>query len=422
MLFNIINFIIIISKILSITYPITFKPDSYILQNSGNTSQQPLINKGFFNIKATQNGNEIILTPSFYFPLIMFFSNTTTTNNPINNTVYTIKDIFNETYEFQIYKSNFTLMNDSKLQLEYYAQTNKSMPSQYKNQNSNGILGLSPVKKIKEKDNQKSFISYDLYQSLFPSKDKRHIIIEPHYDDNCNITNSSIFLGNGNNTNFDHGFELVKENDEDERWSLQLIALFFENDKNEVSRDGKRINANESTIYFDEGDQRYMILSYSYAEEILEKYFKDNCTIEKDFEDNKYYHIVCNFTNFTNCTHLYIQFEDYGYKVDRRIIWEDKKDKQILKIHFTNTSNELYIFSGILGNFRRKYSQENEKSTKIYIERGFCDSDIVDLSGIFKIIVIIIVLFVVIVITIFVMRMMKKDTNDSVDYNNMQQI
>ena len=165
-----------------------------------------------------------------------------------------------------------------------------------------------------------------------------------------------------------------------------------------------------------------MILSYSYAEEILEKYFKDNCTIEKDFEDNKYYHIVCNFTNFTNCTHLYIQFEDYGYKVDRRIIWEDKKDKQILKIHFTNTSNELYIFSGILGNFRRKYSQENEKSTKIYIERGFCDSDIVDLSGIFKIIVIIIVLFVVIVITIFVMRMMKKDTNDSVDYNNMQQI
>ena len=84
-------------------------------------------------------------------------------------------------------------------------------------------------------------------------------------------------MGDGNNTNFEHGFEIVKENEEDERWSLKLIALFFENDKNEVSRDGKRINANESTIYFDEGDQRYMILSYSYAEEIMEKYFKNNC-------------------------------------------------------------------------------------------------------------------------------------------------
>ena len=47
---------------------------------------------------------------------------------------------------------------------------------------------------------------------------------------------------------------------------------------------------------------------------------------------------------------------------------------------------------------------------------------IIDLSGIWKIIFIIIVLLVVIIITIFVMRMMKKDTNESVDYNNMQQI
>ena len=420
MLFNIINFIIIISKILSITYPITFKPDSYILQNSGNTSQQPLINKGFFNIKAKQNGTDILLTPSFYFPLIMFFSDTPITNKPINNTVYN-QNISQETYEYHIYESKFILLNHSEILLKY-GHTNKSIPSQYKNQNSNGILGLSPMKKIKEKDNENSFFSYDLYQSLFPSKEKRYIIIEPHYNDNCNITNSSIFLGDGNNTNFEHGFEIVKENEEDERWSLKLIALFFENDKNEVSRDGKRINANESTIYFDEGDQRYMILSYSYAEEIMEKYFNNNCKIEKDIEDNKYYHIVCNFTNFTNCTDLYIQFEDYGYKVSKTIIWEEKENKQILKIHFTNSSNELYIFSGILGNFRRKYSKENEKSTKIYIERGYCDSDIVDLSGIFKIIVIIIVLFVVIVITIFVMRMMKKDTNDSVDYNNMQQI
>ncbi len=419
MLFNIINFIIIISKILSITYPITFKPDSYILQNSGNTSQQPLINKGFFIINATQNGNKIILTPSFYFPLIMFFSNTTTTNNPINNTVYTIKDIFNETYEFQIYKSNFTLMNNSSLQLEYYAQTNKSIPSQYKNQNSNGILGLSPTKKLIDIKNEKNTFSYSSYQSLFPSKENRYIIIEPHYNSSCDVIESSISFGDGNNTNFDHGFEIVKENEDDERWSLKLIALFFDNDKNNVTRDGPKINTNEAIIHFDEGDQRYMLLNYSYAEEIRDYYFKTNCTIEKNSDDD-YYQLFCK--NDTNISDLYMQFEDYGYKVNKKIIWEQKDDKKVLKFHFAYNKSDIYIFSGILGNFRRKYSQENEKSTKIYIERGYCDSDIVDLSGIFKIIIIIIVLFVVIVITIFVMRMMKKDTNDSVDYNNMQQI
>ena len=133
MLFNIINFIIIISKILSITYPITFKPDSYILQNSGNTSQQPLINKGFFNIKAKQNGTDILLTPSFYFPLIMFFSDTPITNKPINNTVYN-QNISQETYEYHIYESKFILLNHSEILLKY-GHTNKSIPSQYKNQN-----------------------------------------------------------------------------------------------------------------------------------------------------------------------------------------------------------------------------------------------------------------------------------------------
>ena len=66
--------------------------------------------------------------------------------------------------------------------------------------------------------------------------------------------------------------------------------------------------------------------------------------------------------------------------------------------------------------------QKKKKNNKQIFLEPINENDIVDLSGLIKIIIIIIILLVVIIITIFVMRMMKKDTNESVDYNNMQQI
>jgi hypothetical protein len=130
-------------------------------------------------------------------------------------------------------------------------------------------------------------------------------------------------------------------------------------------------------------------------------------------EGSKYFYLTCE-----QQYDMVLQIEDYGYNISKSLIW----DKNTLKINFLKTKSDyIYIYPNIHGLFYRKYSKENNESYKIFLEPINKD-DIIDLSGIWKIIFIIIVLLVVIIITIFVMRMMKKDTNESVDYNNMQQI
>jgi hypothetical protein len=230
-------------------------------------------------------------------------------------------------------------------------------------------------------------------------------------------------LGQGNDSNFTHAFTVNNNSNENESWSVKLVTLYFSNEIDKTLRkEGQLIYPNEKKIHFEEGDQRYMILNEDYANQIKENYFDDNCTLEKI--DSKYKYLICNES--IDITDLFLQFEDYGYKVDKSLIWENYTNETgwyvKLKIQFDYDSNDTYIFSGILGTFRRKYSKEKDGSTKIYIETGYCNPDIRNWSQLSHIIIVSIIFIFIVVTAIFVMKMMKKDTNDSVDYNNIQQI
>ena len=418
MVFNFFNFIIIISKVLSITYPIKFKPDSYILENPLNKTS--IKTTGYYNLKIKQNGSEIILTPSLYFPIIMFFNDTIELNKKINENTYSIKYIENKKYEFNIYNSTFQLFNETNISL-IYGHSNNSKPN-HCGENSKGIFGLSLTKKLI--DNNNTIFPFNLYETLNERKEDKYVIFEPHYDHNCNIIESSMTLGQGNDSEFTHAFTVNHNSNENESWSVKLVTLYFSNENNKALRkDGQSIYPKEKKIHFEEGDQRYMILNEDYANQIKENYFETNCALEKI--DSKYKYLICDES--IDITDLYIQFDDYGYKVDRSLIWENYTVNETgtyvrLRIQFDEESNDLYIFSGILGNFRRKYSIEKDGSTKIYIEKGYCNPDIRDWSQLSHIIIVSIIFLFIVVTAVFVMRMMKKDTNDSINYNNMQQI
>ncbi len=417
MVFNFFNFIIIISKVLSITYPITFKPDYYILENPLNKTSNKTT--GHYNVIIKQNGIEIILTPSLYFPIIMFFNDTIESNKKINENTYSIKYIENKKYEFNIYNSTFQLFDETNISL-IYGHSNNTKPNHCE-ENSKGIFGLSPTKKLI--DNNNTLFPFNLYETLNETKENKYVIFEPHYDQNCNIIESSMTLGQGNDSNFTHAFTVNNNSNENESWSVKLVTLYFSNEIDKTLRkEGQLIYPNEKKIHFEEGDQRYMILNEDYANQIKENYFDDNCTLEKI--DSKYKYLICNES--IDITDLFLQFEDYGYKVDKSLIWENYTNETgwyvKLKIQFDYDSNDTYIFSGILGTFRRKYSKEKDGSTKIYIETGYCNPDIRNWSQLSHIIIVSIIFIFIVVTAIFVMKMMKKDTNDSVDYNNIQQI
>ena len=379
--------------------------------NIFNSKEELITDK--FKIEVTFNSNEkISLIPSMNSPFIILFNNSNK-NEHFNNTSGNIILNENTSISFSFYKSKFGIFEDSK-DIIYAVKNNSDMKIGDYYENCNGILGLAHHKNIS--NYAQNLDSIQGINDSFVQFNFSYIIFEPYYNinktkkDNYNIS----IKENKEQINFTHGFDIKKGYP---GWAIGLVAIFFGN-KSDISRDGKRAQTDNKYLVFEEGFEHNMIMDNETGDSIMKLY-------EKEKEKGKYW---CNKSEpegsnyfYLTCDQQYdmvLQIEDYGYNISKSLIW----DKNTLKINFLKTKSDyIYIYPNIHGLFYRKYSKENNDSYKIFLEPINKD-DIIDLSGIWKIIFIIIVLLVVIIITIFVMRMMKKDSNESVDYNNMQQI
>ena len=358
--------------------------------NIFNSKEELITDK--FKIEVTFNSNEkISLIPSMNSPFIILFNNSNK-NEHFNNTSGNIILNENTSISFSFYKSKFGIFEDSK-DIIYAVKNNSDMKIGDYYENCNGILGLAHHKNIS--NYAQNLDSIQGINDSFVQFNFSYIIFEPYY--NINKTKNDKYKisikENKEQINFTHGFDIKKGYP---GWAIGLVAIFFGN-KSDISRDGKRAQTDNKYLVFEEGFEHNMIMDNETGDLIMKLYFYLTCDQQYD---------------------MILQIEDYGYNISKSLIW----DKNTLKINFLKTKSDyIYIYPNIHGLFYRKYSKENKGNPKIYLEAQNKD-DIVDLSGIYKIILIIVILFIVIIITIFVMKMMKKDTNESVDYNNMQQI
>ena len=357
-----------------------------------------------FKIEATLEGNETIsLIPLMDCSIIILFNCKNTNGSKMNIIGKTLLN--NQSLSYTFYYSSVKIFKNNSINLTYGYTSETNIPDYYNK--FNGILGLSHKTNLTNFTDNRDKELKDTFTQLNIS----YIIFDTYYNNTTKKDKQNIFFEardlKGNNIEFSHGFDILTDYN---GWAIKIVAIFFDN-KTNISRDGTRVELEDKYLVFEEGyHQSSMIMDNSTGYKIIDVYKDYKCS--KTDEQN-YYYIKCD-KQFD----MIIQIEDYGYLIPKSLIWDNNR----LKINFMKEdSNLFYIYPNIHGLFYRKYSKENKDSYKNFLEPINKD-DIIDLSGIWKIIFIIIVLLVVIIITIFVMRMMKKDTNESVDYNNMQQI
>ena len=369
-----------------------FKNTNINLKNDENISD--------FKIEAVINNEKISLIPLMNCSIIILYNYNNNTGNNIYVSGETLLNNKNINYSF--YNSKFQIFQNNSIDLTYGYASNTNISLFYNN--FNGILGLGHDSNLSDYVN-----NTDKVKDTFSQLNINYIIFEPYY----NITNGKIIKKEKQNivfeekVKFTHGFDI----DSDYKgWGIKLVAIFFDDKKN-ISRDGTRVQLDDKkTLIFEEGYQSMMIMDNSTKHDILKVYNYLNCNTS---QEGNYSYINCE-KQFD----MILQIEDYGYVIPKSLIWNNNQ----LNIKFTQENSKyFYIYPNMHGLFYRKYSKEKKNNNQIFLE-PINENDIVDLSGLIKIIIIIIILLVVIIITIFVMRMMKKDTNESVDYNNMQQI
>ena len=109
-----------------------------------------------------------------------------------------------------------------------------------------------------------------------------------------------------------------------------------------------------------------------------------------------------------------------AFKVNPLLINKKNGTENYLNILFKKNQSDYILNPSILGSFHRYYQNESQ-----ILLATPCDEEVIELNEPTikeTIITIVVITFIVVIITIVVMKLMKKDTNDNVDYNNMQQI
>ena len=205
-------------------------------------------------------------------------------------------------------------------------------------------------------------------------------------------------------------------------WSMKLSSFHFginpadigDNIKYKekvVDAENKSFILNEA-LSFDSPS----IFPNKYLEEAISKlnsnYKETSCKAE-DYNGGKY--INCGDKNVS----LYLIFDKTGYHIPYSAI-KHKEKKGFINIKFEQR-NDFEIGLNILSALNRGYDIVNF-NLAISQGEGLEPVDLNEPTIKETVITIIVITIIVVIITIIVMQLMKKDSNEAVDYNNMQQI
>ena len=274
----------------------------------------------------------------------------------------------------------------------------------YKEEGNYGYFGLGPY------DNKENS-SLPIYLYKQKITDSQLIILT----NNVNKTNINdgykMFIGNKSSTN------LVKSLNKSS-WTMRLDSLHFGTSEHDISdyvkyKNRRIILKNTTFIEFKEDSKMsdFSIFPMDYKDQIFEflkNNYSENCTLDSD-----------NYMKCNKNVSMYIVNQTNAYLIPYNAIQYNKTTGK-LNIKFQQTTNFTFNLN-ILSALYRVYNVENN-TFGISPGEGIEPVDLNEPTFKETIITIIVITIIVIVITIIVMQLMKKDSNDAVDYNNMQQI
>ncbi len=211
-----------------------------------------------------------------------------------------------------------------------------------------------------------------------------------------------------------------QENSSNLSWATNKFnGYYFGNGTNydaDMMKDNSTfINLSDSdTAIFQEGIsyKEPSIFPDTYLDKLLNLTNKYGCKKIIDDNDTLTSQLKCDERNLS----LFLVFDKTAFKVNSLFV----NNSNIINILFKKNQTDYILNPSILGSFHRFYNYNDN----IFGISSSCE-EIIDLTEPTvkeSIITIIIITILVVIITIIVMKLMKKDTNDNVDYNNMQQI
>ena len=215
-------------------------------------------------------------------------------------------------------------------------------------------------------------------------------------------------------------FKLPK-NVKNDSWVIQLNGFHFGTNESDMTDNikypEKVINISGKNIILNEGllfnsPSKFPI---QYLEEIIKKlnqYYQGGC--KNETKDTKIY-LKCENKNVS----LYLINEGVGYHIPFNAI-KDYNNNGYLNIVFEEREDFEFGLN-ILSALHRQYDIETHNFS-IAPGEGLETVDLNEPTIKTTIITIIVITIIVVIITIIVMQLMKKDSNEAVDYNNMQQI
>ena len=281
----------------------------------------------------------------------------------------------------------------------------------YKENNKDGIFGLGPIKTKNYTKN--SILPIYVYKTKNIT-DSQLITLTNNVNKEKISDQYKMFIGNKSSTN------LVKSST-DGSWTMKLNSLHFGTKAHDISDyvkyKDRRILINSSLIEFKEDSKMsdFSIFPMEYKSKIfeyLQNNYSETCTLDDD-----------SYMNCKNNVSMYIVNNTNAYLIPFEALRiGNTSNTSKLNIKFLNGTNNTFTFKlNILSALIRVYDVENN-TFGISPGEGIDPVDLNEPTFKETIITIIIITIIVIVITIIVMQLMKKDSNDAVDYNNMQQI
>ena len=290
---------------------------------------------------------------------------------------------------------------------------------------------INIVQKFGENEELGNYIGFGINKEeidniSFLDSFNKSILFESYLNknDKCrslNIKSKIIFGNSSDEIKEENSLNISVENESDSNWiTYEFTGYGFGKgsifDSDNVKKTTDYVNLSYASAVFNEG------ISYEepsiFPDEYIEKVFnltKDyGCEIKNIDNDTRI--LKCN----KNLSLFLVFSEMKAFKVNPLLINKKNGTENYLNILFKKNQSDYILNPSILGSFYRYYQNESQ-----IILATPCDEEVIELSEPTikeTIITIVVITFIVVIITIVVMKLMKKDTNDNVDYNNMQQI
>jgi hypothetical protein len=290
---------------------------------------------------------------------------------------------------------------------------------------------INIVQKFGENEDLENYIGFGINKEeiddiSFLDSFNKSLLFESYLNknDKCRSLNieSKIIFGNlSDEIKEENSISIFAEDGPDSNWITNEFTGYgfgkgsiFDSDN--VKKSTNYVALSNVTAVFKEG------ISYEepsiFPDEHIEKVFsltKDyGCEIKSIDNDTRI--LKCN----KNLSLFLVFSEIKAFKVNPLLINKKNGTENYLNILFKKNQSDYIFNPSILGSFHRVY--QNESQIQLATP---CDEEVIELSEPTikeTIITIVVITFIVVIITIVVMKLMKKDTNDNVDYNNMQQI